>query len=253
MMKKFLLTSAIVLLVLYMLGGCRKVQTEPSETIESSANTPAVETNQAETEGEREQDTFEAAYTQQVERYYTAISNQWNADAYFDHDMSAMASYYYEGNALDNIGFTFMDLNEDNIPELIIGAISNSEKNPMVFEIWTLKDGEPLMLAQSGSHNRYFTQYAEEDCMWSVAYEAENGAANYAVYYLHLSEGKFEVIQGVLFDMISSESAPWFMTYDLDWDVSNDIPIDEDIANAVMEAGRNIYTAVEYTPYSRYK
>lgn len=167
--------------------------------------------------------------------------------------MSALAAYYYDGVALDNVGFTFMDLDGDNVQELMIGAIKNAEQDPLVFEIWTLKDGEPVVLAQSGSRNRYYLQYAEEDGMWSVAYEAENNAANHAVYYLHLAEGEFEVIQAVIFDAMANENAPWFMAYDLDWDVSNDTPIDEDTANSVMEAGWNIYTAAEYLPYSLYK
>ena len=109
------------------------------------------------------------------------------------------------------------------------------------------------MVAQSGSRNRYYLQYAEEDELWSVAYEAENGAANRAVYYLQLVNGEFDVIQGVIFDALADENNPWFMAYDLDWDVSNDMPIDEDTANAVMDAGRNTYAAQEYCPYSLYK
>ena len=82
---------------------------------------------------------------------------------------------------------------------------------------------------------------------------AENGAANRAVYYLQLIEGEFEVMQGIVFDAAANEKAPWFMAYDLDWDVSNDTPIQEDTANAVMDAGRNTYAAQEYFPYSLYK
>ena len=44
-----------------------------------------------------------------------------------------------------------------------------------------------------------------------------------------------------------------FMSYALDWNSSNDTPIDEDTANAVMNAARNIYTNLEYIPYSQYK
>ena len=87
----------------------------------------------------------------------------------------------------------------------------------------------------------------------TAIYEAENGAANYAVYYLQLSEGIFEVIQGVLFDAIANENAPWFMAYDLDWDISNDTPVDEETAMGVIEAWRNLYTAADYIPYSQYK
>ena len=35
---------------------------------------------------------------------------------------------------------------------------------------------------------------------------------------------------------VAGTDAPWFMTYDLDWDISNDMSIDEDTANAVHNA-----------------
>lgn len=266
-MKKILLGATAVMLVLTVLSGCNKQQAEPTTTAEpsvsateSTATTSAEKTSTTstvptttETEGAASSDSVEAVYAQQIERYYTSISEKWDENTYFDNEMSSLAAYYYEGNSLDNIGFTFMDLDGDDIQELIIGAIKNSEQDPLVFEIWTLKNDEPVMLAQSGSHNRYYMQYAEEEDMWSVANEAENGAANHAVYYLYLAEGEFEVIQGIVFDAAANEKEPWFMAYDLDWNTSNDTPINEDTAEAVIETQRNIYTAIEYIPYSLYK
>ena len=243
-MKKFLVIAMAVMLILTMLGGCG------ASRIESSAVSEVI------TEPETEEISacdINAVYDQQIRRYYTAISQRWEESAYFDHEMSALAAYYYEGNPLDNVGYTFMDLDADGLGELLIGAIQNAENDPLVFEIWTLKNNEPVMLAQSGSHNRYYLQYAEEDELWSVAYEAENGAANRAVYHLQLQDGEFHVTQGVVFDALANEASPWFMAYDLDWDVSNDTPIDEDTADAVLQAGRNIYAAAEYFPYSLYK
>ena len=238
---KRLLFAFSLLLALNLLGGCTKPQGEPTIT------------PPAETEGEALSDSDEAFYAQQIMRYYTAISNQWDESTYFDHEMSALAAYYYEGNPLDNVGFAFMDLDGDNVRELLIGAIKNAERDPLVFEIWTLKNGEPVMLAQSGSHNRYYMQYAQKDGRWSVAYAAENGAANHAFYHLQLAEGEFKVTQGVIFDAIANENNPWFMAYDLDWNTSNDMPIDEETAMAVIEAERNVYTAIAYLPYSLYK
>jgi hypothetical protein len=274
-MKKLLLTAIAFLLVLALLTGYSKLRTElPSEpsgsatepiaesTAEPTAELteePTAETAPAETEEDTEYEGdassyyIDEVYPQQIERYYTALSQQWDESAYFEHELSALAAYYYDGNPLDNVGFTFMDLDGDGIWELIIGAIRNAELDPLVFEIWTLKNDEPVMVAQSGARNRYYLQYAEEDDLWSVAYEAENGAANRAVYYLQLAEGEFEVMQGIVFDAFANPDAPWFMAYDLDWDVSNDTPIDEDTADAVMNAGRNIYAAQEYFPYSLYK
>jgi hypothetical protein len=42
------------------------------------------------------------------------------------------------------------------------------------------------------------------------------------------------------------------MAYDLDWDTSNDEPIDEETANAILETNWKFYTALEYIPYSSY-
>ncbi len=274
-MKKQILITAAFLLTLALLAGCSRPQapvgTEPSgvaTTPSTEATTepkaepttnPAVETTPTETqedteyEGDATSYYIDKVYTQQIDRYYTAISEQWDEIACLDHEISPLVAHYYDGKPLDNVGFTFMDLDGDGIWELIIGAIQNAEQNPLVFEIWAIQNDAPVMLAQSGSHNRYYLQYAEEDNLWSVAYEAENGAANFATYYLQLQAGEFKVIQGVLFDARANEKAPWFMTYDLDWDVSNDTPIGEDTANAVVNAGRNTYAAQEYFPYCLYK
>ena len=68
-----------------------------------------------------------------------------------------------------------------------------------------------------------------------------------------LSEGKFDVVQGIVFDAAADEQNPWFMTYDLDGDASNDEPIDEETANSILESNRVHYTALKYIPYSEYK
>ena len=246
-MNRFLILTAVFLLTLTMITGCSKPQTVPAVT--ESTTISAAETIPAETEG----NIVAAVYSRQIERYYAAFSQQWDEGAYWDHEMSALASYYYEGIPLENAGFAFMDLDGNGIQELLIGAIMGADRDPLVFEIWTVRNGEPTMLAQSGSHNRYYLQYAEEDSLWSVAYEAENGAANHAVYYLQLADGEFQVIQGIVFDAIANEQEPWFMAYDLDWDVSNDTPIDADTAAAVITAGRILYTSLKYVPYSQFQ
>ena len=153
---------------------------------------------------------------------------------------------------MENMGFDFVDLDNDGHLELIIGAILGSETDPAVFEIWTLVDGEPVMLAQGNSGNRYVLQHVEEDRMWYVVNECSNSAYSYATYYLMLNEGKFEVMQGIVFDAAADAENPWFMTYDLDWDTSNDAPIDEATATAILESNRNLYTALEYFPYIFY-
>ena len=268
-MKKYILSFVLLLLVVAMLVGCGKAQnvateaTEPTETenvdvvTESAAENADVLTESA---AEDEEDDFvyegdassyyiDVAYTEQIARYKAPLAERWEEGKYFENGLSALPYYYYEGNPLDNVGFGFVDLDNDGRWELIIGAIMNAAEDPSVFEIWTLVDGEPVMLAQGSSRNRYVLQYVEEDEMWYVVNEASNSAFNHATYYLMLNEGKFEVVQGIVFDAAADEKNPWFMTYDMDWDVSNDEPIDEGMANSILESNRKHYTTLEYFPY----
>ena len=262
-MKKILIAVTVFLLTFTLLAGCiqqagapgtQTPTTDTAATTTATTTAPTQETTEDITyEGEASSYYIDSVYPQQIKRYHTALSEKWDADAYFENEMSTLAAHYYDGSPLDNVGFTFMDLDADGTWELIISAILNAEKDPLVFEIWTLKNDKPVMVAQSGSRNRYYLQYAEEDDLWSVAYEAENGAANHGTYNLQLVNGEFKVVQGVVFDAMANEDAPWFMTYDLDWDVSNDTPIDEQTATSVMKANRNTYRNVECFPYSLYK
>ena len=266
-MNKHFYSFILLLLAAAILVGCGNApvaQTPATEalvteqaTVSTEASVPEQTTVPAETESEEDfvyegdASTYyiDVAYPEQIGRYYTALSEKWDEGKYFENNLSALPYYYYEGNPLENVGFGFVDLDNDGRWELIIGGILNAERDPAVFEIWTLVDGEPVMLAQGGSRNRYVLQYVEEDRMWYVVNEGSNGAANSATYYLMLSEGKFEVVQGIVFESFADEENPWFLTYDLDWDVSNDQPIDEETANAILESNRKLYTALELFPY----
>ena len=273
-MRKFGLIFGICLLLTMLLAGCHVPGDTESPTTEANSAPETVTTTEMPTEApteasteptaepvaqEQEETVYEGdassyyideVYSEQIGRYAIALGERWGEGAYFEHDMSALPYYYYEGNPLDNVGFGFVDLDNDGSLELVIGAIMNGEQDPAVFEIWTLVDGEPVMLAQGGTRNRYVLEYVEEDEMWYVVNEGSSSAFCNATYYLMLNEGKLEVVQGIVFDASADEQNPWFMTYDLDWDVSNDEPIDEDTANAILESNRNYYTALEYIPYS---
>lgn len=274
-MKKVLLTTAILLLTLTLLVGCSTKQaevpitTEPSPAVTEPTQAPVVETPPAESTSVETAPPVEttaptesisnalanspyAVYAEQVDRYYKAIVNQCDESFYFKQAMSPMPIYYYDGNELSNIGFAMADLDGDGIQELLIGAIKDHQTEPVVFEIWTLMNNQPVMLAQSGYRTRYYLQFAEDDGIWNLAYEADNGATNYGVYYLQITDSTLEVIQGVIYDANANAKAPWFMAYDLDWDVTNDMAIDEDTAKAIMDAGRRTYTTVEYIPFSQF-
>lgn len=266
-MKKTILLITVILMITALMTGCNGAQSAPAtEPTAAATEAPApaqpateapapteLEEEEYEYEGDASTYYIDVAYAKQIGRYYDAISQQWTEEQLLENEMSPLIASYYEGNGLDNLGFGFVDLDNDGYWELILGAIENCEADPAVFEIWTLVDGEPVMVAQGGSRNRYYLTYAEEDNAWYVANEAENGAANSAIHYLMLFEGKFDVVQAVVFDALANPDSPWFMAYDCDWDTSNDEAIDEELAMSIMNAYRNTYTAIEYFPYSLYR
>ena len=277
-MKKYVVCLVSTLLVLAMLAGCGTLpktdsaSTTPTTTAtetpttastemptEAATEAPAEVPTEAPTEqtpivyekGTPGYYTYEV-YAEQIGRYHTAITERWEEEKYAENGMCTLPYHYDEGDPLENVGFGYVDLDNDGSWELVIGAILNAELDPSVFEIWTLVDGKPVMLVQGGYRNRYVLQYVEEDGMWYVANEASNSAYSFATYYLMLNEGEIEVVQGVLFDALANEQNPWFMTFDLDWDASNDDSIDEETANAIQASNRKFYTALEYFPYSSF-
>lgn len=267
-MKRVSSCLAIFLLMAAFLTGCSTPTVTEPDLSEIPTTTPiettvateppvaeTVEPTEAPTEttgytGPVFSEYVDEAYAEVIGRYYTALTEQWDVDKCFDNGLSALVSYYYDGNPLENVGFGYLDFDNNGQNELVIGAIENADRDPSVFEIWTIADGEPVMLAQGGSGNHLVLQFVDEDNVWYVVNEASNNAASNATYYMMLIEGKLEITQGILFDAAADPENPWFMTYDLDWDASNDEPIDEDMANAILENNRNFYTVLEYFPYT---
>ena len=205
-MKKHVLSFVAILLVVAMLAGCNGAATETPATQapaveateapvvenvpevteapveEPATEAPAEEEEDIVYEGDASSYYIDVAYAEQIGRYYTALSEQWDEGKYLENEMSPLPAYYYEGNPLENVGFGFADLDNDGHWELIIGAILNAEQDPAVFEIWTLVDGEPVMLAQGGTRNRYILQYVEEDRMWYVVNEGSGSAFKYSTW-----------------------------------------------------------------------
>lgn len=257
-MKKLLLTATTFLVILALLAGCGNSQpelpadTEPSELTTKPTSAPTVEPTDEPVKEPTVDEYINEIYYEQIGRYEAPLWELWDASKYFENGLCFIPSYYYTGNSLENVGFGLVDLDNDGYLELVIGAILDADSNPSIFEIWTLVNGEPVMLAQGGSENRYLLQHVEEEQTWYVVNEISVSIASYATYYMKLEEGEFQIVQGILFDAFADEENPWFMTHDLDGDASNDTPIDEETANTILEANRQLYTAPEYFPYTDY-
>ena len=191
-------------------------------------------------------------YKEQLDLVHQALSEEWSVDEYFEHEISSLIAFNNEGNALDHIGYAFEDLDGDGKEELLISAVSRETSGGMLYDVYSTSGEEVIHVLSGHEKNRYYLQSLEEGG-YMIANEASNTAYNSAWYYYSMSEGKLELSQGVVFDAAADEDQPWFITYDEDWDTSNDTHDVEGLAQSIIEANTKSYTALDYTPFSSYK
>jgi hypothetical protein len=218
----------VMLLAAMCLTGCGGAEEVPEQEIQEEA--PVV------------------LYGEQIEAYRTALTEQWDQESYLEQDMSGLAACYYEGDALKNVGYVLMDLDMDGSDELVIGA--KNETDPVIFELWTMdENGESVKLLTSHERNRYYLEWHEEG-IYMLENQGSNGAANFAHHYYTLTGGALQVQQAIVFDAAADEGNPWFMAYDEDWDVSNDTPIEEEMAKSIMDSYTKNTIIPDYIPFS---
>ena len=66
-------------------------------------------------------------YKDILDVYAQALTNNYGGEELIGSEISLLNMYCYEGNALDNVGYIFLDLDGDGTMELFIGAIGGDE------------------------------------------------------------------------------------------------------------------------------
>ena len=190
-------------------------------------------------------------YKEQMDLIYQALSKEWSIDKYFENDISSLISNHYDGNPLENVGYALKDLDGDGKEELLISAVSKDASGGMLYDVYSAPNGKVVHVLSGHERNRYYLQWMEEGA-YMIANEASNSAFNSAWYYYSLNAGQLELMQGVVFNAEADEDNPWFLTYDEDWDVSNDTHDEDGIAESIIEAYARSYTTLEYIPFSEF-
>ena len=233
-----------------------KEQLEEIETTEEKMNAETLKPEES-TESAAEEvvetvdNNIDNVYEKQMKLFYRALSEKWDISQCFDNDISSLVANHREGDALENVGYALKDLDRDGKDELLIGALNRDFDGGMLYDIYTEKDGEVVHVLSGHERNRYYLQWLEEG-IYMIANEASNSAYSCAWYYYTLSGGELELIQGVVFDGSVDENNPWYLTYDTDWDVSNDTHDTDGVAESLVEVYTKQYATLEYTPFSEY-
>ena len=187
------------------------------------------------------------AYQEVLNKYQTLINEKWDMNKAFEEKLSSMVSDFVQMGYENQIGYVLYDLDLDGQPELLIGELDTElPANRIVFDAYTEKDGKAVQLFESESRNRYYVVEDEAGAVM-IANEGSNGAASSGWIYYIYTDGELKVMQAVMYDASADEANPWFMAYDDDWDSSNDEPISESDAQAIIDSYTNTYAKLDWT------
>lgn len=273
--RKKLFIVTVILVMLFSLSACGQKQPaqgetsggsgtgkdetssgKPSNDTESSADEPGNTAESSESGGNGSTQTADPdteKYAAILDKYYEALKEQQGEGKLLEKGLSTLCTYCYEGNAMKNVGYALLDLTGDGEPELLIGAINgDAYVEKMVFDMYTIVDGTPVQLFVGRERNGYYI-CEEEAGIYLIENKASSGATQNVWHYFSIEKDRLNIVQGIVYDAASHPDAPWFMTYDTDWDTGNDTPVDENMANSIINSYEARYMMPEYTAFENYK
>lgn len=186
------------------------------------------------------------AYKSVLDQYHTALSENWDYETLINNNLNYMC-ILYNNTGLTDIGYAFYDIDGNGTNELLIGLVSQDNRGGDVFDIYTLIDDKPVMLAQSGERDMYTL------CQNGMISEAgSNSAASsfYKFYEFKSGTSKLTLKEAVVIDGQWDSDNPYFYTTTDTTDKSACTAITEDDADGITQK----YTAVKisFTPFDHY-
>lgn len=204
MKKKLLCTIGILTAAALSLSACGKTASEapavsadagvsaqdetkedtPSEETPAEEDAPAEDAVSAEDTADINADMspdeiMDLRYGTIVEKYLTAITDQWTAEDLENNDMSFLTTYHYD-KGVESMGVNGnYDLNGDGSPELLIGDMDENSDH-VIYAAYTMKGTDAVPLFISSERDRYYlTELLDDDPMAVNVYRiGSNGASD---------------------------------------------------------------------------
>lgn len=174
-------------------------------------------------------------YDEIVNQYYNGMALNWSTEDFREHNLCYLAGYE---TGVDRIGYCVRDINGDGVDELMIGRIDEYSDPGMFYDLYTMIDGQRVMVKSSGERDRYYLCQDQ-----TIANEGSSGAALSIWGYYDFVSGQLQLKEGIFTDGDKHPENPYFYTTTTFYeDYSN--PISEEEAEDII----NKYT-YETIPY----
>lgn len=188
----------------------------------------------------------EGIYQDVLERYVTAMEEDWDGEMLRLADMSAL--YATKSDAEEDVGYCFYDVDGNGNPELLIGDVSpSSHYTGMIYDMYTLVEGSVFPVLSGRDNHRYFL--CEDNEIELISSDGTD--YRYNLYYeFDGATGKLQPREAIIYDTAFDEEKPWFYT-------SGSLERSEYTMTTEREAKEitdsYVHKGFEVTPFSKYK
>lgn len=198
-------------------------------------------------------------YRNIIEQYIAAFpeneKEQWSL-----YKTMPEASYMYNFySKLSDIGYKYMDVDNNGVEELLIGIVE--ENDSTIFDMYTVVNGQVIHLL--GSEERYTYRLCSDGSIvntWSSS-SVESGMDKYIISPEGNSLMSVECVIysgfhaediGLIEDAFNRSPNAYFITDD-SGDYNSYVSISKEEAEAIQKGYCDLYTEIAYTPFSEYK
>ncbi|MBR5284430.1 MAG: hypothetical protein IKU27_05230 [Clostridia bacterium] len=232
-MKKQNWKMLSLVVALFLLTACGKTAAEemPQTESEETVKTEEMSVDKEMIHEEAEPETMDT-YADILQVYEKAQQEKWTGDVLIEKELSLLALDSY-----GRLGSVQMDLDNDDSPELLIGAVDD----PILYDLYTLENGKAVRVAMSQARDRWYLG-VEEAGGWFLTNEGSSGAESSTWFYHTLDGTKLPMHQGILY-----QDGKWYMTYERSFDTEGAEAIEKDLGRGVVEAYEMHYTQPSYT------
>lgn len=180
-----------------------------------------------------------AKYYELIESIRNGINYGFSQDEVDELGITPLFNYNMD---FSDFGYIMMDIDGNGVCELLIGENGSGGWNGVIYDMYTLHDGEMVQLFNGADRNRY---YLCDNGL--IANEGSNGATSSIYVYYSYSDMKFEIYEAAIYDSYADEENPWFYSRET-CDVNEMEHITADEAEQIT--GFYNYEVIEYIPFT---
>ena len=199
--------------------------------------------------GTEEQQTTEAVAGQEADgmyaEYYVLIDKISNGieNGFSENEIDELGISPLFGLNMDfaDFGYNMMDIDGNGIDELIIGENGSGAWDGVIYNMYTLVDGQIVRVIYGWDRNRY---YLCDNGL--IANEGSNGASSSMYIFYSYSGAELELQEAVIYDGYKDAENPWFYSTESE-DVNQASNITEDEAREII--GSYNYERIDFTSF----